>query len=92
MEQQLDGNAAGGLLQEIFPFDMTVAEITCAACGATAAIGALSVYMPGIGTIVRCRSCKNALLRITHIEDRYLLDMRGIRLLQISSQEVMVQG
>ena len=30
---RLDGNAAGGLLNEIFPFEMTAAEATCAGCG-----------------------------------------------------------
>ena len=28
---RLDGNAAGGLLNEIFPFEMTAAEATCGA-------------------------------------------------------------
>jgi hypothetical protein len=27
---RLDGNAAGGLLNEIFPFEMTAADATCA--------------------------------------------------------------
>ena len=26
MENKLDGNAAGGILQEIFPFDMTLVQ------------------------------------------------------------------
>ena len=26
----LDGNAAGGILREIFPFEMTLVEETCA--------------------------------------------------------------
>ena len=30
---RLDGNAAGGLLNEIFPFEMTTAQATCAGCG-----------------------------------------------------------
>jgi hypothetical protein len=31
-EHRLDGNAAGGLLGEIFPFEMTTAQVTCANC------------------------------------------------------------
>jgi hypothetical protein len=39
--------------------------------------------MHGMGTIVRCPSCDNALIRIVHAGGRYLLDMRGVRVLQI---------
>jgi hypothetical protein len=38
---RLDGNAAGGLLNEIWPFEMTSAEATCRGCGSTRPIGAL---------------------------------------------------
>ena len=31
MENKLDGNAAAGVLQEIFPFDMTLVQATCTA-------------------------------------------------------------
>ena len=30
----LDGNAASGLLSELFALDVTVAEVTCDCCGA----------------------------------------------------------
>ena len=50
MENKLDGNAAGGILQEIFPFEMTLVQATCTGCGATDALGTLAVYMHGMGT------------------------------------------
>jgi Family of unknown function (DUF6510) len=34
----LDGNAAAGLLQEIFVLEITKAQIQCNACGSTAAV------------------------------------------------------
>ncbi len=83
MENQLDGNAAAGMLQEIFPFEMTLAQVTCTGCGTTNVIGATAAYMHGMGTIVRCPSCDNVLIRIVHAGGRYLLDMRGVRVLQI---------
>jgi hypothetical protein len=83
MEQKLDGNAAGGILREIFPFEMTTAEGICAGCGATGAIGAMVAYMHGMGTILRCPTCDNVLIRIAHTGGRYWLDMRGVRVLQI---------
>ena len=35
MENKLDGNAAAGALQAIFPFEMTLVQATCTGCGAT---------------------------------------------------------
>jgi hypothetical protein len=85
MENKLDGNAAGGILQEIFPFEMTLVQATCTGCGATDVIGALTVYMHGMGTVVRCPSCESVLIRVAQTKGRYWLDMRGVRVLQISA-------
>jgi ribosomal protein S27E len=87
MENKLDGNAAGGILQEIFPFDMTLAQTTCAGCGAIDVVGTLVVYMHPMGTTVRCPSCDTVLIRIAKTKERYFLDMRGVRVLQISATE-----
>jgi len=54
MENKLDGNAAAGMLQAIFPFDMTLVEASCTGCGTTNAIGATAVYMHGMGMVIRC--------------------------------------
>ncbi len=85
MENKLDGNAAAGILQEIFPFDMTLVQATCTGCGATDVIGALAAYIHGMGTIVRCPSCDTALIRVAQTRGRYWLDMRGVRFLQINT-------
>jgi uncharacterized protein DUF6510 len=53
-----------------------------AAVGSTIVIGALAVYMHGMGTVVRCPVCDNMLIRIAHAKG-YWLDMRGVRVLQI---------
>jgi hypothetical protein len=86
MENKLDGNAAAGILQAIFPFEMTLVQATCAGCGTTNAIGATAAYMHGMGTIVRCPFCDTALIRVAHVKGRYFLDMRGVRVLQISAE------
>ena len=86
MENKLDGNAAGGILREIFPFEMTLVQATCMGCGATDVNGALAVYMHGMGTVVRCPSCDSVLIRVARAEGRYWLDMRGVRVLQISME------
>jgi Family of unknown function (DUF6510) len=86
MENKLDGNAAAGTLQEIFPFDMTIVLATCAGCDATNAIGALAAYMHGMGTVIRCPTCDMVLIRIAQIKGRKFLDMRGVRVLQIGPE------
>ena len=88
MENKLDGNAAAGTLQEIFPFDMTLAQATCTGCGTTNAIGATAVYMHGMGTVIRCPSCESVLIRVAQVKGHYWLDMRGVRVLQISVEAV----
>lgn len=84
MDNRLDGNAVGGILHAIFPFEMTTAEGICAGCGQVNVLAATAVYTHGMGTIIRCPSCDTALIRVTEIKGRYWLDMRGVRVLQLS--------
>ena len=86
MENKLDGNAAAGILQAIFPFEMTLVQATCAGCGTANAIGATAAYMHGMGTVIRCPSCDTALIRVAQVKGRYFLDMRGVRVLEINAQ------
>ena len=83
-DQHLDGNAAGGVLGAIFPFEMTMAMATCSGCGTTNPLGAVMAYIYGMGTILRCPTCDTVLIRIAHIRGRYYLDLRGMQLLQFS--------
>jgi hypothetical protein len=82
----LDGNAAGGILREIFPFEMTLVEGTCNHCSATRAVGELTVYMSSMGTVMRCPACDNVLIRIVSTKGRYWLDMQGVRVLHIRTE------
>jgi hypothetical protein len=81
--EQLDGNAAGGILHAIFPFDMTTVEAVCAGCGGRHVMATVAVYKHGMGTILRCPSCDTALIRVAEIEGHYWLDMRGARALRL---------
>ena len=86
-EQHLDGNAAGGVLGQIFAFEMTTSEVICDHCGTVEPIGAAMVYMTAMGTIIRCRGCGEALMRIAHGPQRYWIDFSGTRLLQLRGPE-----
>lgn len=83
----LDGNAAAGLLQSLFPFEMTTAIVVCASCSARGQIAELAVHAHGMGTIIRCPNCEIALVRIAHVNGNFWLDMRGAASLQIADSE-----
>lgn len=80
--QALDGNAIGGLLLEVFGAELTTATGTCAGCGATAQVAELVVYLQAPGTVVRCRSCDNALMVIVDVRGRRCVDLRGLSALE----------
>jgi hypothetical protein len=75
----LDGNAAGGLLREVFAFDATAARTTCAGCARVAPIGELRLYAVEMGAILRCPSCNEAVVRIARTPRGLWLDLRGAR-------------
>jgi hypothetical protein len=88
-EQKLDGNAAAGVLAEIFTFEITTARSTCVNCGATGEVGAQMAYVSEIGTVVRCAVCDNPLIRIVRQDagpQRYWLDLKGIEYLQLQER------
>ena len=81
-ELGLDGNTAAGTLGEVFSFEVTTAEYTCGGCGRTGGLGGAMVYeVRDLGTVVRCPGCDNALIRLVHDRERYLVDLRGTRYL-----------
>jgi hypothetical protein len=84
----LDGNAAGGLLRELFVLDLTTADITCDGCGAVAPICAIRVYGGTMGAVLRCAHCDTAVLRIAHMPAGLSLDMRGARRLFVAAPGV----
>lgn len=81
---RLDGNAAAGILSEIFAVDLTTARAMCASCGATREVGALLVYAHGMGTVVRCPSCDAVVLRVGRTLTQVWLDATGARHLVIA--------
>ena len=72
----LDGNAAGGLLREVFAFDATAARMTCAGCTRMVPMGELRLYAIELGAILRCPSCDEAVVRIARTPRGLWLDLR----------------
>ncbi len=77
-EAAVDGNAIGGLLIEVFGTEMTTAVGTCGSCGAVSQVAELAVYQPGLGTVVRCRSCDAVLMTFVTIRGVTCVDLLGL--------------
>ena len=74
----LDGNAIGGLLIEVFGTEMTTATGTCASCGTVSQVAEFVVYRPGLGTVVRCRTCGAMLMTFVQIRGITCVDLQGL--------------
>ena len=77
-ERRLDGNAAAGLLYEVFGTEITAAPETCANCRTTRPMGAAHVYADAPGVVIRCPACEGMLICIVRVGDRLLVDLSGI--------------
>ena len=82
----LDGNAAGGRLQEFFSREITSAQTECEACGRAAAVGSLRLYGGVMGAVLRCCDCDAIVMRAVHTAHGYWLEMRGARYLSFPSE------
>jgi hypothetical protein len=81
---RLDGNAAAGILGEIFAGDMTAARATCASCGASDRVGALLLYGREMGAVLRCPGCNSVVLRVARTPTELWLDATGSRCIVIA--------
>jgi hypothetical protein len=79
----LDGNAAAGVLQEIFGDDMTNVRGTCDHCASVAAVGQLVAYIGGPGIVLRCPACSSVMIRIAQTSKGTYVDARGVRHLRM---------
>jgi hypothetical protein len=82
-DASLDGNAAAGVLAEVFLPEMTMAVTTCASCGAVRPVGELRAYMQAPGAVLRCVLCGVVQIRMVHAPGRAWLDLRGVQALQM---------
>jgi len=77
-EMRLDGNAAGGILRQIFAREMTAAVVTCAGCGSSAPVATLLDYGGDMGVILRCPVCDAALVRVASTPGWLRMDASGV--------------
>jgi hypothetical protein len=81
---RLDGNAAAGILGEVFAAEMTTAEATCAGCGAVNVLARAHLYAQAPGLVLRCPACTAVLFCVVRFPDGGLVvDLTGLRRLHI---------
>jgi hypothetical protein len=74
----VDGNAAAGVLREVFGTEMTAYIGTCGSCGRIAALGESAAFPGGPGMVIRCAGCDGLLVVITEIRDMRCVDLMGL--------------
>lgn len=85
----LDGNAAGGILNEVFALEMTASPVECAVCGRTGELGTLLAFTQTAGTVLRCPACANIIMRIVQLPEAIYLDLRGAAYLRLARPAVV---
>jgi hypothetical protein len=79
----VDGNAAAGLLADIFGREMTMARWECAGCSAQHAMAQLHAFTHAPGVVLRCPDCDSVVLRVVASETHYWIDARGADYLRL---------
>jgi hypothetical protein len=80
----LDGNAAAGVLREVFAVDVTSARGSCVGCGRTGPMAEARLFADAPGLVLRCAGCDAVLLRLVSGGGRRWLDLRGLSYLQFT--------
>ena len=84
-DRHLDGNALGGVLNELFGREMTDELGCCGHCGAVNALGAVHVYLDAPGQVIRCPNCASVLMVIVNRPHGMRVSFESIRWLETLS-------
>jgi hypothetical protein len=84
--EDLDGNAIGGLMHEIFGVEMTTAVEICGHCGNAALVAETAVYLRGPGAVMRCPTCTSVLMVVVSRQDMHCVDLLGLASLTQAGQ------
>lgn len=88
-ELGLDGNAAAGMLSEVFISEMTASHVMCSSCGQSRMMGEERLYAFPLspGAVLRCVNCDAPLLVFVRRGATLRLGIPGVRWMDISAPE-----
>jgi hypothetical protein len=84
--EALDGNAIGGLLNNVFGAEMTMAQAECSRCGARGPLAECEVYLGGPGVVVRCRVCHTIVMVLVEVREMMCVDVGGLSALELPAR------
>jgi flavoprotein len=80
----VDGNAAAGILSEVFTGDVTRILAECGGCGSVAPFAVAVVEIDETAAIVRCRGCTHTLVTVLRSEAAVRVVMGALREIVVS--------
>jgi formate dehydrogenase maturation protein FdhE len=83
MTTHVDGNALGGLFNELFGVEMTERRGCCDACGSVNPVGALMVFRQAPGAVVRCPVCTTVLMVVVRIGETLRIGFGSLRWMEL---------
>jgi flavoprotein len=82
----VDGNAAAGILSEVFAGDVTQMLTECSGCGAVAPFAEAVVEIDETAAIVRCRGCTHTLVTVLRSEGEVRVVIGTLRELVVTPE------
>jgi hypothetical protein len=79
----VDGNAAAGMLADVFTGDVTTIVGVCGGCGSTAPLAEAVVEIDEVAAIIRCRGCTHTLVTVLHTDAGTRIVFGTLRELQV---------
>jgi len=76
--EDVDGNAIGGLLHDVFGADMTMATGVCRTCATASLVAEFAVYRRAPGVVVRCPACSSVSMVMVRKRGMTCTDLTGL--------------
>lgn len=83
-DRHLDGNALGGLFNELFGREMTDQDACCGTCGAIGPLGRALAFLDAPGQVLRCVNCESVLLVAVATPTGVRITVQSLRWVELS--------
>ena len=81
-DAHVDGNALGGMMNEVFGREMTDARGCCDDCGAVTVLGAMMAYRRAPGDVMRCPACEAVMMVAVSLPAGVRISLGAVRWLE----------
>jgi hypothetical protein len=88
----VDGNAAAGMLADVFAGDVTSIVGVCGGCGSIAPLAEAVVEIDEVAAIIRCRRCTHTLVTVLQAQGGTRIVIGTLRELDVPAGEAGGSG